>query len=434
MIKCTTVVIAVLIAVANGDHATYTIPPGETVATPYSKPIFSTYQPDSSQVYAAQATASANVFDKPYVKGAAFDRIINVWLENTDYDKAIGQPDLAYLTTQGITLTNYYAMTHTSLPNYLASAAGSYFGLDDDRFITLPPNVSSIADILEDGGISWGEYQQAMPYTGYQGFEWLNEKTQANDYVRKHNPLIFMESVTNNADRLANIKNFTLFDEDYKNHQLPQWSFITPNMTDDGHDTTIDFAGKWVGRWLTPKLNDSYFTNRTIIVLTFDETEDYTIPNNVLAIVLGDIPDELRNTTDNTFYDHYSLISTVEANWGLHNLGRGDCGANVFDFVAKKVGYTNTFQHNQSDYYNESIIGYLSDKVLPIPSPNLTCKGVSGKGVLPSIIEMWSSNESSNGNTTIATGPSTTESSNTASRLTGLGLIAGLTVILASIY
>ena len=29
-------------------------------------------------------------------------------------------------------------------------------------------------------------YQEDMPYTGYEGFDWVNQETGANDYVRKH--------------------------------------------------------------------------------------------------------------------------------------------------------------------------------------------------------------------------------------------------------
>lgn len=39
------------------------------------------------------------------------------------------------------------------------------------------------------------------------------------------------DSVTSNVDRLAKIKNFTMFYEDLNNNQLPQWMFITPNMS-----------------------------------------------------------------------------------------------------------------------------------------------------------------------------------------------------------
>ena len=87
----------------------------------------------------------------------------------------------------------------------------------------MPQNVSSIVDLLEARGISWGEYQEDMPYTGFEGFSWVNQRTHANDYVRKHNPAILYDSVTNSTERLANIKNLTMFQRDLDNDALPQW-------------------------------------------------------------------------------------------------------------------------------------------------------------------------------------------------------------------
>jgi acid phosphatase len=66
------------------------------------------------------------------------------------------------------------------------SHCSDYFGLDSDPFTQVPQNISTVADLLEDRGISWGAYQEDLPYTGYQGFDWLNQETGANDYVRKH--------------------------------------------------------------------------------------------------------------------------------------------------------------------------------------------------------------------------------------------------------
>lgn len=56
-----------------------------------------------------------------------------------------------------------------------------------DELWMLPNNVSSVIDLLEAKGISWAEYQEDMPYTGFQGFSKTNAQGK-NDYVRKHNP------------------------------------------------------------------------------------------------------------------------------------------------------------------------------------------------------------------------------------------------------
>jgi acid phosphatase len=234
---------------------------------------------------------------------------------------------LQYLATQGILLTNFYATTHPSEPNYAAVVAGDTFGMDNDDFNAFPSNISTVVDLLDTKGISWGEYQESLPYPGFQGFNFSNQKTYANDYVRKHNPLILFDSVTDNATRLGLIKNFSSLASEIEAQTLPQWSFITPNMTNDGHDTNVAFAANYARTELGLLLNNTYFTNNTLIVLTFDEDETYTEGNKVWTLLLGGaIPASLKGTTDNTFYNHFSMLSTVEVNWGLPSLGRWDCG------------------------------------------------------------------------------------------------------------
>lgn len=169
-----------------------------------------------------------------WVKGKAFDRIAIVWLENTDYELAAGDPNLAWLAKKGISLSNHFAVTHPSMPNYAAAISGDYYGINHDDMIEIPSNVSTVVDLLEEKGVSWGEYQEDMPYTGFEGMEYRNQKTGANAYVRKHNPAVLYNSVADKSDRLAKIKNMTLFYSDLEADALPQWMFITPNMTSDG--------------------------------------------------------------------------------------------------------------------------------------------------------------------------------------------------------
>ena len=170
------------------------------------------------------------------------------------------------------------------LSNYIAVVGGDYFGMENDDFNTVAKNVSTVVDLLDTKGISWGEYQEDMPYPGFLGFNFTNQQnTSQNDYVRKHNPLIIFNSVTSNATRLPLIKNFTSFDTDLKAQTLPQWSFVTPNMTNDGHDTTIAFTSTWARTFLEPLLKNPYFMNNTLVVLTFDEDDTYPESNKVFV-------------------------------------------------------------------------------------------------------------------------------------------------------
>jgi hypothetical protein len=59
-------------------------------------------------------------------------------------------------------------------------------------------------------------------------------------------------------------------------------------QVNDAHDTTIDFAGSFLEYWLLPLLTDPRVNDgETLILLTFDETEDYTIQNTVYSVLLG---------------------------------------------------------------------------------------------------------------------------------------------------
>jgi hypothetical protein len=49
-------------------------------------------------------------------------------------------------------LTNFYAVTHPSEPNYAAVAGGDYFGIGDDALHNIPSQVATVVDILEEKG------------------------------------------------------------------------------------------------------------------------------------------------------------------------------------------------------------------------------------------------------------------------------------------
>ncbi|KAI1324057.1 acid phosphatase [Xylariaceae sp. FL0255] len=304
--------------------------------------------------------------------------------------------NLKWLATKGITLTQYHGVTHPSQPNYVASISGDFFGMQNDDFNQIVGNVSTVIDLLEDKHISWAAYQEDMPYSGFEGFAWVNQKTGANDYVRKHDPPVIFNANSENLDRLAVIKNTTMFYKDLAANELPQWMFITPNMTSDGHDTDVTTAGAWTRNFLEPLLNNKHFMQNTLVLITFDETEQYNIKNNVFSILLGDaVPSHLVGTSDTNYYNHYSEIATVEANWDLHTLGRFDVGANVFKVVADKTGdhvreWDGPEPFDQI-FFNSSYAGPFNEYGgnQRYPGPNLDACSPSKRTVLPKIQETW---------------------------------------------
>ncbi|SRR5258708_3121305 len=95
-------------------------------------------------------------------------------------------------------------------------------------------------------------------------------------YMRKHNGPIIHDAISSTSSRAHRIRNFNDFAADVNASALPQWIFVTPNMVNDGHDTSIDYTSRWLEYWLVPLLDNPDFnggagSSGTLVVLTFDE-------------------------------------------------------------------------------------------------------------------------------------------------------------------
>ncbi|KAI8083057.1 phosphoesterase family-domain-containing protein [Halteromyces radiatus] len=293
------------------------------------------------------------------VKGKVFDHFLQVWFENQDFELVSELPAWKTLAKEGILLDSYSALTHPSEPNYVAAAGGSTFGITNDDYYNIPKNISTIYDLLEKKGLTWKVYQEDIPSVGYPGYK-------IGQYVRKHNPAIIFDSIAQDPARAKFVVPGIELDIDIAANTLPNWMFYTPNMLNDGHDTNTTYAGDWLTGFYQSTLSKPNLSNKTLILITFDENHTKPIRNRVWSLLLGAIPDHLKGTNDSTYYTHYSTLHTVEQNWDLGSLGRGDANKtdnNVFDFVAKKIGYKNTVVPvDQIPLYNSSIPGLLTGK------------------------------------------------------------------------
>jgi len=249
-------------------------------------------------------------------KGTWFDRIIIFFFENHSYDEVAEDPTFNMFFKLGNNLLNYYAVTHPSQPNYWCALAGDHFDKNTDDNVDL--NYTNLIDLFDTKKITWKAYQQDYP-------ENCNPSHNISKYYRKHNPFISFDNIRNNATRCANIVNAKQLDIDLKAGTLPQYSFFTPNIDNDAHNTNISFAGAWLDSYLTPRL--PLFPRNTLFLLTWDE-DDYSEDNHIFTVLFGTMIQP--STSNSTLYNHYSLLRTVEDNWGLGNLGRNDKSAIPF--------------------------------------------------------------------------------------------------------
>jgi hypothetical protein len=246
-----------------------------------------------------------------------FERIFVIVLENRDYDDVQNHPYFAALAQRGQLLTNYWALTHPSQPNYVAMIFGDPMGIVDSTVTDIPGR--NLVDQLEEHGISWKTYQENYPGNCYTP----KYESDLHLYGRKHNPFISADTVRTDPIRCAKIVDGAALDADIATNALPQFSFYAPNANNNSHDTDIPTAAAWLAGFLEPKLTDPSFTKDTLVVVMWDEgSGTLPAPSQVSAILLA--PSIRPGSRDSRRYDHYSLLRMIQNNWNLGTLGRHD--------------------------------------------------------------------------------------------------------------
>jgi Phosphoesterase family len=94
-----------------------------------------------------------------------------------------------------VIVPNYdWGVTHPSEPNYVASTAGSFFGIQDDNpYWTHQVAEPNLGSQLEAAGLSWKTYQQSLPSVGFTGNNYpagVVPGATAKLYASKHNPFV----------------------------------------------------------------------------------------------------------------------------------------------------------------------------------------------------------------------------------------------------
>jgi hypothetical protein len=207
----------------------------------------------------------------------AFDRIFIIMLENETETKVLDNQYMRALAARGVTMSQYFGVTHPSQPNYIASAAGSTFGIASDNCYNI--DATNVVDLLEAKNVTWRAYMEDLP---------ANKATciYNNLYYRKHNPFISFDNIRNNPVRAANVVNAAELQADIDKNALPEYCWYTPNIQNDGHtvpadfephnpNRNVNFIAQWLQGFLEPLLVNPKFIDGTLVVVTFDESIPY---------------------------------------------------------------------------------------------------------------------------------------------------------------
>ncbi len=252
-----------------------------------------------------------------------FQHIFIVVEENHSYSEIIGSTAAPYinsLTSQNGLATNYFAISHPSLPNYLALTGGSTFGMTTDCAPTsCPVNAANIADRVEASGRTWKAYEESMPSACYL--------SDSGEYVPKHNPFVYYADIQGNASRCQShdVPYSQLATDLASDSTTPNYVFITPNLCDDMHDCSVSTGDKWLQSNLPAIFTSPAWTTQTsLMLITWDE-DDGNASNHVATLVIG--PSVIPGYLSSTVYNHYSLLKTLEQDWSLAALTTNDSGA-----------------------------------------------------------------------------------------------------------
>jgi hypothetical protein len=174
-------------------------------------------------------------------------KVLTVVEENHGLQSASrAMPYLASLAADFGSTTGYRSLTHPSLPNYLALAGGSPFGVHNDA----PPSSHH-----------------------------LRGRSVSGRYAVKHNPWAYFSDAASrrgcrSRDVPAGTPSAGILRTDIARGALPQVGLLVPDLCHDAHDCSLATADTWLRRWMQVILaGPDYRAGRLAVVITFDEVE-----------------------------------------------------------------------------------------------------------------------------------------------------------------
>lgn len=268
----------------------------------------------AAAVAAAVAVATTSGNAAPERKGpcgtrssAEYTHVVVVVMENHALPQIIGSSDAPYenaLANECGLATNYHAVAHPSLPNYIAMTAGTTAGITDDQ----PPDDHRLTNrsIFLQEGAHWRSYQESMPSNC--------DLSSSDVYAVKHNPAAYFTNVRATCSkRDVPLPSSPSFSASY--------TFVTPNRCNDMHDCSVSTGDTWLQTFVSKVLASSEYKHAHLVLfLTWDEGGGRSGPNHIPLIVMAPtVPGGLRVSTR---YTHYGLLHAVEDIMGKRCLAK----------------------------------------------------------------------------------------------------------------
>jgi hypothetical protein len=256
------------------------------------------------------------------LRGGAPSHIAVILMENEEYGGVIGSQSAPFtnqLARRYALATSSYAITHPSLPNYLALTGGGTFGIDSDC-TDCSARGGGIAAQLAAKGISWKAYMEDLPHACFTG-------PGAGLYAKKHDPFVYFPAVVHNPAQCARVVPLTQLRRDEAARALPRFVWITPNLCHDAHDCSTAVGDRFLRGFVPPLL--SALGPRGLLILTWDEGSSdngcckLAAGGHIATILAGGAA--RRGVRFAKPVDHYSVLQTIEDLFGLRRLGAAAC-------------------------------------------------------------------------------------------------------------
>jgi phosphatidylinositol-3-phosphatase len=222
-------------------------------------------------------------------------------MENHTPQEALSGPFTASLAARYRVAANYTAITHPSVPNYLALTSGQTWGARDDSYHALPQ--ADLGHQLTTAAITWRAYMEGLTNRGCLDSPF--------PYDPGHNPFAFYGGTCP-----SNVVPLTSLSGDLA-QAAPSFSWISPDDCHNGHSCAVSVADDWLRETVTLIMGSEAWSANGILFITWDE-DDGRADNRVLTLVVAP---GLSHLVSNQPYNHYSLLATIEDLLGVSRLG-----------------------------------------------------------------------------------------------------------------